>query len=143
MKRQESTTITSEIADEAPYLNDLLLLDAYARASQLNRQSVLIHPFEEAVPSRVADLVAATDYALGQPVQLLSFCIRLHRRRDFAFSLRDLEHGEEGFLGDIDLADLAHPLLAGLLLLQQLALARDVPAVALGEHVLAEGRDAL
>src|SRR5205085_7821478 len=53
-------------------------------------------------------------------------------------SLRfDLQDGEERLLGDLDVADLLHALLAGLLLLQQLALARDVAAVALGDHVLA------
>jgi hypothetical protein len=39
--------------------------------------------------------------------------------------------------GDLDAADRLHLLLALLLLLEQLALAGDVAAVALGEHVLA------
>src|SRR2546423_14675059 len=50
----------------------------------------------------------------------------------------DLQRGDEGLLRDVDLAELAHALLALLLLLQELALARDVAAVALGEHVLPE-----
>ena len=54
-----------------------------------------------------------------------------------------VEDGEEGVLRDLDVADLLHPLLAFLLLLQQLALAGDVAAVALGGDVLAEGRDRL
>ena len=54
-----------------------------------------------------------------------------------------LERGQEGFLRDLDLADLAHALLALLLLLQELALAGDVAAVALGQHVLAERLDRL
>ena len=49
------------------------------------------------------------------------------------------QRGDEGFLRDVDLAELAHALLAFLLLLQQLALARGVAAVALGGDVLAEG----
>src|SRR3546814_10706826 len=46
-----------------------------------------------------------------------------------------LERLDEGRLRNLDLAELAHPLLAFLLLLQQLALARDVAAVALRGHV--------
>src|SRR6476661_11274766 len=44
---------------------------------------------------------------------------------------------------DLDAADVLHPLLAGLLLLEQLALAADVAAVALGEDVLADRPDVL
>jgi hypothetical protein len=51
-----------------------------------------------------------------------------------------LQRGDEGFLRDLDLAELPHLLLAFLLLVQQLALARDVAAVALGGHVLAQAR---
>src|SRR3989337_1787314 len=47
--------------------------------------------------------------------------------------------GQERLLRDLDVAEALHALLAFLLLLQQLALARDVAAVALGEHVLAHG----
>jgi hypothetical protein len=46
--------------------------------------------------------------------------------------------GDEGFLRDLDLAELAHPLLALFLLVEQLALAADVAAVAFGGHVLAQ-----
>src|SRR5580704_14276399 len=53
------------------------------------------------------------------------------------------EGGDERFLGNFDPADVLHALLALLLLLQQLALAGDVPAVALGQHVLALGLDRL
>src|SRR3546814_1294184 len=41
-------------------------------------------------------------------------------------SLVLLQHGEEGLLRDLHAADLLHPLLAFLLLLQQLLLARNV-----------------
>jgi hypothetical protein len=44
----------------------------------------------------------------------------------------DLQHGEEGLLRDLDVPDHLHALLAFLLLLEQLALAGDVAAVALG-----------
>src|SRR3954470_12902682 len=54
-----------------------------------------------------------------------------------------LENGEERFLRDLDPPDALHALLAFLLLLEQLALARDVTAVALGEHVLAHRLDRL
>src|SRR3546814_6700626 len=52
-----------------------------------------------------------------------------------------LEGGEEGGLRDLHVADLAHALLAGLLLFQQLPLAGDIAAVALRRHVLAQGGD--
>jgi hypothetical protein len=42
-----------------------------------------------------------------------------------------LQRGDERFLRDVDLAELAHLLLAGLLLVEQLALAGGVAAVAL------------
>src|SRR5437764_14789465 len=48
------------------------------------------------------------------------------------------EGGNEGGLGNLHLAELAHALLALFLLLEQLALAADVAAIALGEHVLPE-----
>src|SRR5271168_5421594 len=59
-------------------------------------------------------------------------CLRIH-----------LQRGDERFLRDVDLAELAHLLLAGLLLLEQLALAGGVAAVALGGDVLAQGPDGL
>src|SRR4029079_12478445 len=52
-----------------------------------------------------------------------------------------LEHREEGLLGDLHVAHHLHTLLAFLLFLQELALARDVTAIALGGDVLAEGVD--
>src|SRR6266540_4324929 len=51
--------------------------------------------------------------------------------------LFDLEERQEGLLGDVHPPDLLHPLLSLLLLLQELALAGDVPAVALRQDVLA------
>src|SRR5690606_40081579 len=53
------------------------------------------------------------------------------------------ERRDEGVLRDLDGPDVLHALLALLLLLEQLALAADVTAVALGEHVLAHGADGL
>ena len=64
--------------------------------------------------------------SLKQPIQLIQ-----------------LKHSHEGGLGHFDIADLAHALLALLLLLQQLALTGDVSSVALGKHVLAHGLDGL
>jgi hypothetical protein len=54
-----------------------------------------------------------------------------------------LQRGNERLLRDVDLAELAHALLALLLLLQQLALARDVAAVAFRGDVLPEGTHGL
>src|SRR5688572_886293 len=57
--------------------------------------------------------------------------------------LIELQDGEECLLGNLHAADLLHPLLPLLLLLEELALARDVAAVALGDHVLAHRLDGL
>src|SRR5262245_19116637 len=54
-----------------------------------------------------------------------------------------LQGRDEGLLRDLDAAELAHLLLASFLLVQQLAVSRDITAVALGEHVLAECPDGL
>src|SRR5690625_1910568 len=48
------------------------------------------------------------------------------------------QRGDEGLRRDLDPADVLHPLLALLLLLQELALTGAVTAVALGQHVLAQ-----
>src|SRR5687767_3341412 len=48
----------------------------------------------------------------------------------------DLQDGQEGLLRYLHRTDLLHPLLSFLLLLEKLALAADVTAVALREHVL-------
>src|SRR5437867_3673502 len=53
------------------------------------------------------------------------------------------EDGEEGLLRDLHAADALHALLARLLLLEELALPRDVAAVTLREHVLAQRPDGL
>src|SRR5574338_427537 len=53
-------------------------------------------------------------------------------------ALFHLQHRQKRFLRDLDRAHLLHPLLSLLLLLEELALPRDVAAVALREHVLAE-----
>ena len=47
-----------------------------------------------------------------------------------------LQRGKERALRNFNLAELAHPLLALFLLVQQLALAADVAAIALSRHVL-------
>ena len=65
------------------------------------------------------------------------------RPESFRGGLIDAEHGQESFLGDIHAADALHPLLAFLLLLDELALPGDVAAVALGDDVLALGADGL
>src|SRR5713101_2658618 len=53
----------------------------------------------------------------------------------------DFQNGEEGFLGDIDLADALHALLAFFSFFEEFAFAGDVAAVALGQNVFANGRD--
>ena len=54
-----------------------------------------------------------------------------------------LQNGHEGFAGHGNGTEGTHPLLAFLLLLQQLLLTGDVAAVALGQHVLTDGLDGL
>src|SRR5262245_7913235 len=54
-----------------------------------------------------------------------------------------LEHSQESFLWNFNLADALHALLALLLLFEQLALARDVAAVTFGQDVFAQGLDRL
>src|SRR3712207_993275 len=65
----------------------------------------------------------------------------------YTLSLHDalpiFEYGQEGLLRHLDAPDLLHALLALLLALEELALAGDVAAVALGRDVLAEGLDGL
>src|SRR6185503_15809883 len=63
--------------------------------------------------------------------------------RSFMGDRSALEHRQERLLRHLDPADLFHSLLAFLLLFEQLALAGDVAAVALGGHVLAHGLDRL
>ncbi len=62
---------------------------------------------------------------------------RVHQDGSTACRPPKLEHREERLLRNLHAADLLHPLLPLLLLLEELALARDVAAVALGDHVLA------
>ena len=47
-----------------------------------------------------------------------------------------LQHLDESFLRNIDLADCFHPLFSFLLLLQQLSLSSDVATVAFRGHIL-------
>src|SRR3954468_6220219 len=54
-----------------------------------------------------------------------------------------LQRGDEGGLRDLHVAHLAHALLALLLLLEELLLAAEVAAIALGQHVLAQRADRL
>src|SRR5271169_2467160 len=57
--------------------------------------------------------------------------------------LADLKDGEERLLRNFHAADGFHAFFAGFLLLEQLAFARDVAAVALRQHVLAQCLDRL
>src|ERR1700729_4550271 len=59
----------------------------------------------------------------------------------FLFFAPDLQYSQEGFLRDLHGADLLHALLARFLLFQQFALAAQVTAITLGEHVLAQRLD--
>src|SRR5437899_4966706 len=61
----------------------------------------------------------------------------------FGSLVADLEDREKRLLWNLDAADGLHPLLSGLLLFEELLLARDVAAVAFGEDVLAHRLDRL
>src|SRR5437660_2271588 len=74
--------------------------------------------------SRIVDFLKVASAMSHQPSAVV---FRVH-----------LQHRQERFLRDLDLADPLHPLLAFLLLLEHLALACHVAAVALGEHILAQ-----
>src|SRR5437868_6884671 len=74
-------------------------------------------------------------------------CRSARRRRKLKTCRRlvivHLERGDEGFLRNLHLAELAHLLLALFLLVQQLALAADVAAITFGGDVLAQRRQRL
>src|SRR5271168_5632593 len=55
--------------------------------------------------------------------------------------LPDLEQGQESLLRNLDAPDLFHPLLAFLLLLEQLSFPRDIAAVTFGGDILAQRLD--
>ena len=55
--------------------------------------------------------------------------------------LVQLQNGHKGIGGNGDGTEGTHPLLAFLLLFQQLLFPGDIAAVALGQHVLAQGLD--
>src|SRR5579863_8130180 len=60
-----------------------------------------------------------------------------------AVAAANLEHRQERLLRDLHAAHALHPLLAFLLLLEELAFARDVAAVALRQNILAHRLDGL
>ena len=93
-------------------------------------------PLSAPPPEPRVDSVASLAYRFEDVELLVEFAVA-------AALVADLERGQERALRNLDLAELAHPLLAFLLLLQQLLLARDVAAVALGQHVLAQRLDVL
>src|SRR5690606_22552120 len=64
-----------------------------------------------------------------------------HLRRPFLLLVFDLQDGQEGFLRDLDTADLLHALLAGLLFFEQFFLAGDIAPITFGKHVLAQRLD--
>src|SRR5260221_10905424 len=57
--------------------------------------------------------------------------------------LPDLEQGQESLLRNLDAPDLFHPLLAFLLLLEQLPFSRNIAAITFGGYVLAQRLDGL
>src|SRR5882757_10006367 len=67
--------------------------------------------------------------------------MRWIHRRSIASVLIHLQRRDERFLRDVDLAELAHLLLALFLLVEELALAADVAAIAFRRHVLAQGAE--
>src|SRR5208282_5408915 len=84
----------------------------------------------------------ATDFCAGarSASRALSGCTLEMLRAGSATTalLPDLEQGQKSLLRNLDPPDLFHPLLAFLLLLEQLAFPRDIAAVTLGGDVLAQ-----
>src|SRR6202795_2078033 len=88
----------------------------------------------------------ATDFCAGSAVsRAFSGCALEMLRAGSATTalLPDLEQGQESLLRNLDSPDLFHPLLAFLLLLEQLAFSRDIAAVTFGGDVLAQRLDGL
>src|ERR1700677_385778 len=81
----------------------------------------------------------ASETGLLRPLDC--FVTRAHRNDGGSPSILHLQRRDERLLRDLDPAELAHLLLAGLLLVEQLALAGGVAAVAFGGDVLAQGAD--
>ena len=86
---------------------------------------------------------------MQQPPRYAAFCciwwgllLLFYDRRDkeSVVVAVQLQHGGKGLTGQGDAAELAHLLFALLLLFQQLLLAGDIAAVALGQHVRSEER---
>ena len=59
----------------------------------------------------------------------------------FLFGGGNFENGEEGFLGDVDLADALHAAFAFFLFFEEFAFAGNVATITFGENVLAHGGD--
>src|SRR5205085_2007694 len=80
--------------------------------------------------ARMTAMTIDSKYSRAVDFLKLLFTVRAHP-----------QNGEERFLRDVDFSHPFHALLAFLLFLEQLPLARDVAAVTLGEHVLAHRLD--
>src|ERR1019366_95102 len=91
-------------------------------------------------------MIAITTAGIASAVSTVSICISMPcppatADRGFGSFTPDLQYRQEGLLRNLDLSHLLHALLALFLLFEQLALARDVAAIALGQHVLAQRLD--
>src|SRR5581483_1608137 len=100
------------------------------------------------------EILPCADFQMGSSLYLLDssafpvMSVNSETEYDHEFQLAcrlfvHFQHGEEGLLRDLDLADALHALLAFLLFFEQLAFARDVAAVTLRQHVLAHRLDRL
>src|SRR5260370_11799654 len=74
--------------------------------------------------------------AEGRAIQTEEVCSKV----SFVSGGRDLQNGEEGFLRNVDLADALHAALAFFLFFEELAFARNVSTIALGENIFADCR---
>src|SRR5512142_471310 len=89
--------------------------------------------------SSLSTVVSSPDQARRQRSDVLERLIVGGVRRACGSSIVEGQHGKERFLRDLDRPNTLHELLDFLLLLEELALAGDVAAVALRKHVLAHG----
>src|ERR1017187_1105561 len=94
---------------------------------------------------RSAHTMASADFssALTEKISPGWRGVRTRRSHSLFGVFPYLQYRQEGFLRDLHAAHALHALLARFLLFEQLALARDVAAVALGQDVLAHRRNVL
>src|SRR5215472_3529292 len=103
----------------------------------------------ETCSGRPSRLVPVTRSRCASPAarSMPPFTARIHQAKRkpsfFISAAGNFQNRQEGFLRNVHPANALHAFLSFFLLFKQLAFARDVAAVAFGEHVFANGADGL